>query len=169
MTRKTRELSSDEKRLWRRVADGVKTRKPLPKVDDEATAPVAKAKAPKRVDAPAPKSAPVKKAAPPPADRAGERRVQRGQVEIEARLDLHGFTYDGAQSALEKFLDGAHRRGFRSVLVITGHGRGGEGVLKKSLPLWLARAPLRAIVSGYAHAHRTHGGAGAAYVFLKRK
>ena len=95
--------------------------------------------------------------------------MQRGQVEIEARLDLHGYTHDGALSALQNFIDGAQRRGLRTVLVITGHGRGGEGVLKKNLPLWIARPPLRSIVSGYASAHRTHGGAGAVYVFLKRK
>jgi DNA-nicking Smr family endonuclease len=95
--------------------------------------------------------------------------VQRGQVEIEARLDLHGHTHDSAFAALQTFLQSAHQRGARTVLVITGHGRGGEGVLKKNLPLWIARAPLRAIVSGYASAHRMHGGAGAAYVFFKRK
>jgi DNA-nicking Smr family endonuclease len=168
VTRKARELSSDEKRLWRRVADGVKTRRSLPVIDDDQSGEPPPRHKPIKPQASPPK-APAEKAAPPPADRGGERRIQRGQVEIEARLDLHGYNYDGALGALQNFLQNAHRAGARAVLVITGHGRGGEGVLKKNLPLWIARPPLRAIVSGYARAHRTHGGAGAVYVFLKRK
>ncbi|MDX2274256.1 MAG: Smr/MutS family protein [Hyphomonadaceae bacterium] len=170
MTRKPRELSSEEKRLWRRVAEGVKPRRPRATTEREEFEPEPVTKSPARaVASPAPAAMPKRPTAPPPADRGRERRVARGQVEIAARLDLHGFTQDGARSALERFLHAAHGNGARTVLVITGYGRGGEGVLKQSLPGWLAKPPLRAIVSGYAKAHRSHGGQGAAYVFLKRK
>jgi DNA-nicking Smr family endonuclease len=169
VTRKPRELSSDEKRLWRRVAEGVKSRRALPALDDEAAEAPLITTLTKRAEPPAAKPSAPKKSAPSPADRGSERRVRRGQVEIEARLDLHGYTQDAASASLHAFLQNAQRRGARTVLVITGYGRGGEGVLKKNLPGWIARAPLRSIVSGYAAAHRTHGGAGAVYVFLKRK
>lgn len=169
MTRKARELSSDEKKLWRRVAESVKSRRALPVVDaDDTPAPSAAVKTTKPIASP-PKPVAVKKPLSPPSDRGGERRVQRGQVDVEGRLDLHGHTQDGALSVLTRFLESAHRREARAVLVITGYGRGGEGVLKKNLPLWISRPPLRAIISGYARAHRSHGGAGAFYVFLKRK
>jgi DNA-nicking Smr family endonuclease len=40
--------------------------------------------------------------------------------------------------------------------------------LKRRLPEWLAERDLRPLVSGFAQAHRAHGGEGAYYVFLKR-
>lgn len=172
MTRKTRELSPEERRLWRRVAEGVKPRKgPLEPDDDngaegEGRRPGADRRAavasPSRRPPSPPKTA-------PPADRGRERRVQRGQVEIDYRLDLHGYTHDAAMAALQRFVQRAHADGARVLLVITGNGRGGEGVLKRSLPLWLAKPPLSTVVAGVAKAHRSHGGAGAAYLFLRRK
>ncbi|MFT3728553.1 MAG: Smr/MutS family protein [Terricaulis sp.] len=108
------------------------------------------------------------KAKPPPANRGAERKVRRGQLEIDARLDLHGHTQDRAQAALSRFLRAAHGRGDRTVIVITGIGRGGEGIIKRRFTDWIADRALRGIIAGYAPAHRTHGGAGAFYVFIKR-
>ena len=53
------------------------------------------------------------------------------------------------------------------MLVITGQGRLGDGVLRRRLPEWLAAAPLRAMVAGFSSAQRRHGGEGAFYVALK--
>lgn len=94
--------------------------------------------------------------------------MRRGKVEIDRTLDLHGYTQDAAFGALATFVDQSRRRGARAVLVITGSGRGGEGVLKRRLPDWLAGPELKPLIAGYAQAHRQHGGAGAFYVFLKR-
>jgi DNA-nicking Smr family endonuclease len=99
---------------------------------------------------------------------SAEKRVRRGDVEIGATLDLHGHTQDSALAALNHFLHRARKRGDRAVIVVTGVGRGGEGVLKRMFPSWLAAKEIRPIVAGYAQAHRSHGGAGAFYVFLKR-
>lgn len=170
MIGKRRDLTAEEKRLWRRVASHVKTRKPLPPEADEAPAPAKPAartlaRAPA---APAKPLAPKRTAPATSADRGNERRVRRGQVAPSASLDLHGHTQDTGRAALRRFLIRAHRRGDRAVIVITGVGRSGEGVMKKRLPEWLTERELREIVSGFAQAHRTHGGAGAFYVFLKR-
>ncbi len=170
MSRGKRELSSEEVTLWRRVAESVKGKR-------GAKAPVAASPQP-----PAPKpestgalktpSKPVVKArakVSPPPNREAERRVRRGQLDIGASLDLHGHTQAGARAALARFLADAHARGMTAVIVITGVGRGGEGVLKQRLPDWLAEPDLRGLVSGYSRAHRAHGGAGAFYVLIKRK
>jgi DNA-nicking Smr family endonuclease len=102
------------------------------------------------------------------ADRAGEKRVRRGRVEIAATFDLHGHTQDRAQRALAGFLARQQSEGARVVIVVTGKGRGGEeGVLKRRLPAWLDGPDVRPLVAGFAQAHRRHGGAGAFYIFLK--
>ena len=61
----------------------------------------------------------------------------------------------------------ASKRGHQCVLVITGKGRGGEGVLRAQLPRWLSQPDLRPLVSRLAPAHARHGGSGAFYVFLR--
>jgi DNA-nicking Smr family endonuclease len=105
---------------------------------------------------------------PPPARRDAEKRVRRGKLDIGGSLDLHGHTQESGRSALARFLHVAQSRGDSVVIVITGMGRGGEGVLKRRLPEWLAEPALRPMTTGYAPAHRSHGGAGAFYVFIKR-
>ncbi len=169
MSKKARELSAEEKRLWRRVAAGVKSSKPQtvphPAETTGFTAPaLVKAKLPPATQR---KTAIILPALP--ANRGGEKRVRRGSVEIEGSLDLHGHSQDSALTALIAFLRRAHARGARVVIVITGAGRGGEGILKKRFPEWLSLPGVKASVAGFAQAHRSHGGSGAFYVFLKRK
>lgn len=170
MSRRGRDLTPDEKKLWRHVAAHVKARKPLP-ADEEAQAPrtPSPAKTTRAVASATPRpSAPSRTAASPPADRGGEKRIRRGKLEIGATLDLHGHTQESARSTLVRFLHAAQARGDRTVIVITGVGRAGQGVLKQRVPEWLAEGELRGRIAGYAQAHRSHGGAGAYYIFLKR-
>lgn len=88
---------------------------------------------------------------------------------IDARIDLHGMTRASAQDALYGFLDRAHGRGHRCVLVITGKGTGGGGVLRRELPLWLNESRLRPLVLSIQPAQPRHGGGGAFYVLLRRQ
>jgi len=96
-------------------------------------------------------------------------RIAREREEIGGRIDLHGMTQDRALAALEAFLRRAWDEGYRAVLVITGKGVQGDGVLKKRVPDWLGDTRLAHIVAGISEAHRRHGGEGALYVALKRK
>jgi DNA-nicking Smr family endonuclease len=166
---KRRDLTTDEKKLWRRVAAGVKARRALPPedIETEDRSEPAKRSAKPSAAAPAP-AKPKPKAASSPQNRGNEKRVRRGKLEIGASLDLHGHTQDSGRAALSRFLRASQRRGHRAVIVITGVGRGGEGVIKRRLPEWLADHDIRPLVAGFAPAHRSHGGAGAFYVFLKR-
>jgi DNA-nicking Smr family endonuclease len=93
--------------------------------------------------------------------------VRRGQHEIDARLDLHGHTQDTAHRELVEFLLRQAGQGARCVLVITGKGRLGVGILRSRLFDWIADPELRPFIAGYAEAHPRHGGAGATYVFLR--
>ncbi len=98
-----------------------------------------------------------------------KRRIVRGRDEIAGRIDLHGLDQDRARQALHSFLLRAHEDGARAVLVITGKGRMGDGVLRRRAPEWLADPALRPIVAGLSQADRHHGGEGAFYIALKRK
>jgi DNA-nicking Smr family endonuclease len=161
-----RGLSDEEKKLWRRVAARVKARRPVSESPQQVAFDPPKRAAKSAVPSRPPPSKP-RAVTPPPQDRGAERRVRRGKLEIAGKLDLHGHTQDTGRAALLRFLHDAHARGARTVIVITGVGRGGEGVLKRRLPEWLAAPDLRPLVSGFAQAHRTHGGEGAYYVFLR--
>jgi DNA-nicking Smr family endonuclease len=96
------------------------------------------------------------------------RRLTREREGVGPRLDLHGLDRDRARAALGAFLRRARDEGWRTVLVITGKGSRGDGVLRKSAPEWLADPGLRDLVAGVSAAHRRHGGDGALYVALKR-
>ncbi|MCR9265932.1 MAG: Smr/MutS family protein [Alphaproteobacteria bacterium] len=117
---------------------------------------------------------------PVPHDRSTEKRVRRGRVDIDARIDLHGLTQAQALSSLRHFIAMAYAGGYRTVLVITGKGlkareRESEpwdypdepGVLRRKLPEWLGLPEFRQQVSGCAPAHVRHGGSGAYYVTLR--
>jgi DNA-nicking Smr family endonuclease len=96
-------------------------------------------------------------------------RIAKAREEIGARLDLHGLDQKRARGVLERFLAQAWDNGFRAVLVITGKGVQGDGILKRRAPEWLAAPHLAHIVAGISDAARHHGGEGALYVALKRK
>jgi DNA-nicking Smr family endonuclease len=98
-----------------------------------------------------------------------KRRLSRERDEIEARIDLHGMGQFEAEDRLKAFLARAQDQGLRAVLVITGKGVSGDGIIRRRAPEWLADPALRTIVAGVAQAHPRHGGDGALYVAIKRK
>ena len=69
---------------------------------------------------------------------------------------------------LENFLRRAQADGERAVLVITGKGVMGDGILRRRTPEWLSEPRLRDVVAGFSPAARHHGGDGALYVAIKR-
>jgi len=82
---------------------------------------------------------------------------------------MHGFDQEQARPALEGFIRRAYADGHRAVLIITGKGKIGHGVLKKRTPEWLASPALREMIAGVSQADQRHGGEGALYVALKRR
>ncbi len=182
----TRRLTRADVKVWRQVARTVKPMAdkelPKPPADEDMTSLMAKQS---HMDAPELREQstrgvqPHKPAAPRPsqsqladraqlADRGRERKVRRGQMDITATLDLHGHTQDAARSSLAAFLMYHRSMNARCVLVITGKGHMGEGVIRRRFLDWLNASDLKAHVSSWAQSHQKHGGAGAFYVFLKR-
>jgi DNA-nicking Smr family endonuclease len=110
----------------------------------------------------------------PGLDRRQALRLRRGQVSIEARLDLHGMTQAQAHHALASFLARSHAAGKRVVLIVTGKGtrQGADGsptgVLRRTVPRWLGEPALRQLVLAAASALPRDGGEGALYLLLRR-
>lgn len=117
----------------------------------------------------------------PGMDRRLQLRLKRGQVPIEARIDLHGMSREKAHVALNGFLARQEALGRRCVLVITGKGRpdwhrpawGAEereiGVIRRALPGWLRDYPNKERVLAFTSAQPQDGGKGAWYVLLRRR
>lgn len=106
-----------------------------------------------------------------PLEKPVKRKLARGHLALEARVDLHGLIQSEAHGILLDFLLRAHDRGLRHVLVITGKGSsfGSEGALKRAVPLWFSKPEFRFLISSYEPAARQHGGDGALYVRLSRR
>ncbi len=126
------------------------------------------------------KSRAVAKASTGALDGTTAEKLRRGQLVPGGRIDLHGMTEGDAHHALQSFLTRAQANGVRLVLVITGIGnskshesvewmRTPHGVLKEMVPRWLSERDFAALTSGWAPAHRRHGGGGALYVYLRKK
>lgn len=95
-------------------------------------------------------------------------RFRKGLLPLEAVLDLHGMTQPQAHAALDRYIADCFARGLRAVLVITGKGNTGEGVLKARVPDWLHMSPNSDWVLAFTPARLHHGGTGALYVLLRR-
>lgn len=186
MASKRRTLSEDEAALWAEVVRSAKPLRPAKRVaapkppkpvllEEKQSGKAGFSSSAAVIDRPASQSgAPPAKPRQPPAlfDKRTARRVARGTIAIDGRLDLHGSDQATAYVRLEAFLTRARAEGWRLVLVITGKGGpgGGErGVLRRVVPHWLSSASFKPFVSGFGEAHRTHGGSGALYVRLKRQ
>ncbi len=190
VTPPARAVTREEAALWARTVGGVK---PLERPEQRRAAPAetpveapalqkpalqkpAAARRPKPAESPSrERSERLPELGPdtaPGLDKRTAARLRRGQLPIEARIDLHGLSRDEAHRALEGFLGSAHDAGKRCVLVITGKGlraSGEMGVLRDAVPRWLNAPPIRPRILAFRPAPPRDGGAGALYVLLKRK
>jgi DNA-nicking Smr family endonuclease len=173
-----RSLRPEETRLWAAIAATVRPHPgrtvPVPPENAPAKTAPPPAKAGLRTPPPAAAKSPppaAAKDAPPPQriEPNRQHRIAREREPLGGRLDLHGLDQDRARAALHAFIARAQDDGHRAVLIITGKGVRGDGVLRRRAPDWLGEPPSRDRVAGYALAERRHGGEGALYVALKRK
>lgn len=171
-------LSREDMKLWAHVTHSVKPMQGRVAfaVPEEMEPPPSKPV----MASPAPASAVGRATAsqPPPLqplDRRMKQRLARGRHDVEGVIDLHGLRQAEAHTALISFIARAHREGRGLVLVITGKGavtehadRDGRGVLKRMVPHWLGDPVLRRMIIGFEEAGRSHGGAGALYVRIRK-
>lgn len=102
-------------------------------------------------------------------DKSTAKKLREGKYPIEAKLDMHGRTQDEALEGLRYFIGMSYEMGKRCVLVITGKGAPGGGVLQTQTARWLNNPGLREYIVSFSYAQPKHGGEGALYILLKRK
>ncbi len=163
-----RSLSAEERALWahatrmvERLRQAAESAPEPPPDPPPAPAPPAPAVVRRTGTLPSPVTVPG-------LDRRTAQRLRRGRFPIDASFDLHGHTQASAHGALLGFLQRARSAGHRYVLVVTGRGAAGGGVLKRSVPRWLAEPGFARHVVGFTEAGPSHGGEGALYVVLRR-
>jgi DNA-nicking Smr family endonuclease len=174
-----RDMTAGDGEMWPDAVEGVKKleRRRHPAVAEDAGK-AAPARTEERLPCPA---AAVREGANPPAARPPAsgfggtlsrrelKKLRAGGTEPEARLDLHQRNEEQAFAALAAFLPKCRAKGKRTVLVITGKGRGEEGgVLNRMFSRWLEHESLASCVVCYERAAPRHGGDGAYYVYLRR-
>jgi len=166
---KDRPIKPDERQIWGRVARTVRPRRrphghksakpyPLTGTSREDFANMLRVP-PQTPDAarPLPQSLDVNQ----------DKKTRRGQVSIDTKIDLHDMTQAQARPALQRAVIRASNRNYKCLLVVTGKGMRGEGILRRSFIGWIEDPTIRPLIATYAPAHIRHGGSGAWYVFLK--
>ena len=95
-------------------------------------------------------------------------------------IDLHGFTLDEANKAIEDFINKSFSENISKLIVVTGKGLHSEnekdpyvskdlGILKYSVPEFIANnASLMNMINEITDAKIEDGGGGAFYIFLKK-
>jgi DNA-nicking Smr family endonuclease len=164
--------SAQDLELWSAVTADVRPFRarptpPKPKTPAQPTEPRQTVTLTAHRDAP-----PAPRSAPPltDIDYQTRKKIRRGRLDVDAKLDLHGMRQEEAHNTLIAFLRRAQSNGAKVAIVVTGKGRSNDegGVLRRMTPLWLQAPNLRDVVVGFGEASRNHGGEGALYVRIRR-
>ncbi|MEK9971362.1 MAG: Smr/MutS family protein, partial [Ferrovibrio sp.] len=119
---------------WQQVAQSARPLKKPANIVPQPLAPLPKVFKPEGATAAAYAKAEAKQKAPlaahgrhpekpaPQMDKRLRQRFERGELPVEARIDLHGLTLANAERALSKFLRDGIAQQKRCLLVITGKG-----------------------------------------------
>ena len=95
-------------------------------------------------------------------------------------IDLHGYTLDGANKAIESFINKAFLENVNKLIVVTGKGLHSEhekdpyvskdlGILKYSVREFISNnSSLMSMINEITDAKIEDGGSGAFYIFLKK-
>ena len=169
--------TDDDEKLWKHVTKGTKTYQKDKEIElKKSQKPKDKTEVEKPKKEPQPQLTETSKqtqkqpdTTPPQLNRRDSERLRKGQMEIEAKLDLHGMRQHEAQDVLIGFIQQSIIMKRRCVLVVTGKGSiSSPSVIREKLPEWLKNNSIASHVLQYTSAQPKHGGSGAFYVYLKK-
>ena len=104
------------------------------------------------------------------------RKIKKGKLKIQSKLDLHGFTVEESKEKVAEFILKNYEYKKRLLLIITGKGKRlgvsegwkGTGKLKKNVPIWLSSVQLSKYILWFDSARPENGGEGALMIYLKK-
>ena len=104
------------------------------------------------------------------------RKIQKGKIKIDGKLDLHGYNQNESKSKVLNFINISFENQKRLLLIITGKGERlsvsdgwkGTGILKENLPKWLKSDILSKKILWFDYAPKNKGGDGAILVYLRK-
>ena len=108
-------------------------------------------------------------------------KLVKERVSKTKRIDLHGFTLEQANKALENLINDSYDKGISKIIVVTGKGLHSNvdkdpyvsrdlSILKYSVPEYIENnSELMKKIVEIKEAKIEDGGAGAFYIFLKKK
>ena len=107
-------------------------------------------------------------------------KIQIKQIIKTRSIDLHGYSLDKANIAIENFINKAFFENVNKLIVVTGKGLHSEnekdpyvskdlGILKYSVPEFISNnSNLMSMINEITDAKIEDGGSGAFYIFLKK-
>ena len=108
-------------------------------------------------------------------------KIQIKQIIKTRSIDLHGYSLDKANKAIESFISKAFLENVNKLIVVTGKGLHSEnekdpyvskdlGILKYSVPEFISNnSSLMSMINEITDAKIEDGGSGAFYILLKKK
>ncbi len=97
-------------------------------------------------------------------DGSTQKKFSKEKFDIQASLDLHGYTHDTAFDAVISFIKKSHAAHKRCVVIITGKG----DVLRGALPKWLENPEVKNLILQTRQPSNSLGGSGALMILLRR-
>ena len=103
------------------------------------------------------------------------------RTEVVKRIDLHGFSIENANKTMDEFINNCFKENVNKIIVITGKGLRSNNVsnpyvskdlsiLKYSVPEFIeSNLDLMKMIKEITDAKIEDGGAGAFYIYLKKK
>ncbi len=107
-------------------------------------------------------------------------KIQIKKIIKTRSIDLHGYSLDEANKAIESFIKKAFLQNINKLIVVTGKGLHSEnekdpyiskdlGILKYSVPEFISNnSSLMSVINEITDAKIEDGGSGAFYIFLKK-
>ena len=82
-------------------------------------------------------------------DRKTQRKIDKGAMPVDGKLDLHGLTVAQAHQQFNRYIRTSAAQGRRCIVVVTGKGdpTKGSGTIRRELPHWAQGSE----VSHYIH------------------
>ncbi len=108
-------------------------------------------------------------------------KIQKSNYPEKKSIDLHGYTLEQANRAVYNFIEKSHKKGIKKLIIVTGKGLHSQNekdpfvskdlsILKYSVPHYIKSCPeLLTKISDLKEADVKDGGAGAFYIYLKKK